>query len=53
MLLYVDNSYPAKNRIEKLPLRNLLEGPLKSYLNLAVEMLIDGQPKEISDLWCP
>ncbi len=39
-----------KNGIEKLSLKNPLEGPLKSYLDLAVEMLNDGQPKEISDL---
>lgn len=39
-----------KNGIEKLSLKNPLEGPLKSYLDLVVEMLNDGQPKEISDL---
>lgn len=36
--------------IENLPLENHFEEPLKSFLDLSVELMIDGQPKEISDL---
>ncbi len=36
--------------IEKLPLPNALEEPFKSYMDFAVELLIDGQPEEVSEL---
>lgn len=36
--------------IEKLPIENQFEQPVKNYLELAVELIIDGQPVEISDL---
>lgn len=36
--------------IEKLPIENQFEQPIKKYLQLAVELIIDGQPIEISDL---
>ena len=36
--------------IEKLPIENQFEQPIKNYLQLAVELIIDGQPIEISDL---
>ena len=36
--------------IEKLPIENQFEKPIKNYLQLAVELIIDGQPIEISDL---
>lgn len=36
--------------IEKLPIENQFEQPIKNYLELAVELIIDGQPIEISDL---
>jgi len=36
--------------IEKLPIENHFMQPVKSYLELAVELIIDGQPVEISEL---
>ena len=36
--------------IEKLPLENDFEEPLKSYIDIAVDLIIDGQPAEISSL---
>ena len=32
--------------IEKLPLENDFEEPLKSYIDIAVDLIIDGQPAE-------
>lgn len=39
-----------KSGIEKLPLENDFEEPLKSFIDVAVDLIIDGQPPEISDL---
>ncbi len=36
--------------IEKLPLENDFEEPLKSFMDVAVDLIIGGQPAEISDL---
>ena len=36
--------------IENLPLENDFEEPLKSFLDIAVDLIIDGQPPEISRL---
>lgn len=36
--------------IEKLPLENDFEEPLKSFMDIAVDLIIDGQPPEISRL---
>lgn len=36
--------------IEKLPLENDFEEPSKSFLDIAVDLIIDGQPPEISSL---
>lgn len=36
--------------IEQLPLENDFEEPLKSFIDVAVDLIIDGQPPEISDL---
>jgi len=36
--------------IEKLPLENDFQEPLKSFIDVAVDLIIDGQPPEISDL---
>ena len=36
--------------IEKLPLENDFEEPLKSYMDIAVDLIIDGQPPEIASL---
>ena len=36
--------------IEKLPLNNNFEEPIKSFLELSIELIIDGQPPEISAL---
>lgn len=36
--------------IEKLPLQNDFEEPLKSYIDIAVDLIIDGQPPEIASL---
>ena len=36
--------------IEKLPLENDFEEPLKFFIDVAVDLIIDGQPPEISDL---
>lgn len=36
--------------IEKLPLENDFEEPLKSFIDIAVDLIIDGQPPEIASL---
>ena len=36
--------------IDNLPLENDFEEPLKSYMDIAVDLIIDGQPPEISRL---
>ena len=36
--------------IEDLPLENDFEEPLKSYMDIAVDLIIDGQPPEIARL---
>ncbi len=36
--------------IENLPLANSFCGPVKGFLNLAIELIVDGQPSEISVL---
>lgn len=36
--------------IEKLPLENNFEEPLKSFIDIAVDLIIDGQPPEIAGL---
>ncbi len=36
--------------IEKLPLENDFQEPLKSFMDIAVDLVIDGQPAEIADL---
>ena len=36
--------------IEKLPLENDFEEPLKSFMDIAVDLIIDGQPPEITRL---
>ena len=36
--------------IEKLPLENNFEEPLKSFIDIAVGLIIDGQPPEIASL---
>lgn len=45
MVLHLQNS-----GIEKLPLENDFEEPLKSYMDIAVDLIIDGQPPEIANL---
>ncbi len=45
VILHLQNS-----GIEKLPLENDFEEPLKSFLDIAVDLLIDGQPPQIADL---
>ena len=45
IILHLQNS-----GIEKLPLENDFEEPLKSYIDIAVDLIIDGQPAEISSL---
>lgn len=45
VVLHLQNS-----GIEKLPLENDFEEPLKSFIDVAVDLIIDGQPLEISDL---
>jgi len=45
MILRLQNS-----GIEKLPLENDFEEPLKSFVDIAVELIIDGQPPEIADV---
>lgn len=45
MILHLQNS-----GIEKLPLKNDFEEPLKSFMDIAVDLMIDGQPAEIADL---
>lgn len=45
MVLHLQNS-----GIEKLPLENDFEEPLKSFIDIAVELIIDGQPLEIASL---
>lgn len=36
--------------IENLPLENNFEEPFKTFLDIAIEMIIDGQPPELSRL---
>lgn len=45
MILHLQNS-----GIEKLPLENNFEEPLKSFMDIAVGLIIDGQPPEIASL---
>lgn len=45
MVLHLQNS-----GIEKLPLENDFEEPLKSFIDIAVDLIIDGQPSEIASL---
>lgn len=45
MILHLQDS-----GIEKLPLENDFGEPLKSFMDTAVDMIIDGQPAEIADL---
>ena len=45
MVLHLQNS-----GIEKLPLENDFDEPLKSFMNIAVDLIIDGQPPEIARL---
>ena len=45
VVLHLQNS-----GIEKLPLENDFEEPLKSFIDVAVDLIIDGQLPEISDL---
>ena len=45
MVLHLQNS-----GIEKLPLENDFEEPLKSFIDIAVDLIIDGQPLEIASL---
>lgn len=45
MVLHLQNS-----GIEKLPLENDFEEPMKSFLDIAVELIIDGQPPETASL---
>ncbi|MBD5508501.1 MAG: hypothetical protein HDR05_10755 [Lachnospiraceae bacterium] len=45
IVLHLQNS-----GIEKLPLENDFEEPLKSYMDIAVDLIIDGQPPEIASL---
>lgn len=45
MVLHLQNS-----GIEKLPLENDFEEPIKSFLDIAVNLMIDGQPPEIRSL---
>ncbi len=39
-----------KNGIKNLPLSHSFKGAVKDYLNLAMELLIDGQPAEVAGL---
>ena len=39
-----------KSGIEDLPLEQSSPEPIKSFLNLAMELIIDGQPPEVSTL---
>ena len=45
MVLHLQNS-----GIEKLPLENNFEEPLKSFMDIAVGLIIDGQPPKIASL---
>lgn len=45
MILHLQNS-----GIEKLPLENDFQEPLKSFIDIAVDLIIDGQPPEIASL---
>ena len=45
IVLHLQNS-----GIEDLPLENDFEEPLKSYMDIAVDLIIDGQPPEIARL---
>lgn len=39
-----------KSGIENLPLKQSFPEPIKSFLSLAIELIIDGQPPEVSAL---
>lgn len=39
-----------KMGVENLPLENDLEEPLRSFLDIAIDLIIDGQPPEIAKL---
>lgn len=39
-----------KSGIEDLPLEQSLQKPINDFLNLAMELIIDGQPSEVSAL---
>ena len=39
-----------KSGIEDLPLEQSFPEPIKSFLNLAIELIIDGQPPKVSTL---
>lgn len=45
MVLHMQNS-----GIENLPLENDFEEPLNTFLDIAVDLIIDGQPPEITSL---
>lgn len=44
-ILYLQNT-----GIEDLPLKNDFDEPLKTFIDIAIELIIDGQPPEISRL---
>ncbi len=39
-----------KSGIENLPVKHSFTEPIKNYIELAIELMMDGQPKEISEL---
>ena len=39
-----------KSGIENLPIENDFEEPVKSFLDVAVDLLIDGQPPETAEI---
>ena len=45
IVLHLQNS-----GIEKLPLENDFEEPLKSFMDIAIDLIIEGQPPEIASL---
>lgn len=45
IILHLQNS-----GIENLPLENDFEEPLRSFMDIAVDLIIDGQPPEIASL---
>lgn len=42
--------YFQRSGIENLPLTHSFQKPIKDYLNLAIELIIDGQPAEVAGL---